>query len=52
MIIKIQIAQERRERARNLLKENGGSSFRRIHEAMISNDTEGMKNTKIPKTTP
>jgi hypothetical protein len=46
------VVQEKRERARNLLKENGGSSFRRISEAMISTNIEGTKNTKIPKTIP
>jgi hypothetical protein len=52
MIIKIQVVQEKRERARNLLKENGGSSFRRKREAMISTNTKGTKNTKTPKKTP
>ena len=51
-IIKTQVVQEKRERARNLLKENGGSSFRRNLEATISANTEGIKNTKIPKTIP
>ena len=52
IIIKIQVEQEKSERARNLLKENRGSSFRRIREAIISTNTDGTKNTKIPKTIP
>ena len=50
--IKTQVVQEKRERARNLLKENGGSSFRRNREVKISTTTEGTKNTKTPKTIP